>query len=141
MKYYQNVKNWSIFSYATFYFENQVFSCYNRLFKTSNTWFSRKKSHIWKNWSVFNIFVIFQLILKVLQLHFLNWSFFSYILTLNSKSAKCPVFPTLQDEVTKQCYKNLSEFKEIWGSFKKPRELSCYKKWQKKSQPRNWFGE
>ena len=50
-----------------------MFSCYysfNRLFRTSNTWFSKIKSHIWKNWSIFNILVIFQLILKVLQLNF-----------------------------------------------------------------------
>ena len=32
----------------------------------------QKKSHIWKNWSIFNVLVIFQLILKVL--HFFKWS-------------------------------------------------------------------
>ena len=45
---------------------------YIRLFWTSNTWFSKMKSHMWKNWTVFNILVITQLILKVLQLKFLE---------------------------------------------------------------------
>ena len=54
LKHYQNVKNW-FFHRQLFIFENQVFSCYysyNRLFKTSNTWFSKiKKSHMKKYWS------------------------------------------------------------------------------------------
>ena len=74
LKYFQNVENCSIFSHVTFHFWKSVlFYChysYIRLFWTSNRWFSKRKSKMWKNWTVFNILVIFELILKVLHLNF-----------------------------------------------------------------------
>ena len=65
-----------------FVFENQLFYIYysyNRLFWTSNSWFSKEKSHIWKNSTVFHILVIFQQILVVLQSKFSKLVVFMWI--------------------------------------------------------------
>ena len=54
--------------------------------------FQKKKLHM-KNLSVFNILVIFQLILKVLKSNFKNWSkSFIYIAIRIQKSTKRPIF-------------------------------------------------
>jgi hypothetical protein len=71
LQYYQNVKNWAIFSYVTFYFwksgvwglEKPIVAIIAR----KHLIFKNKKSHM-KNCSVFNILVIFELILNVLKL-------------------------------------------------------------------------
>jgi len=73
LKYYQNVKNWSIFSYVTFYFWKSVFWGLEKpivAITARKHLIFKRKSCIWKNWSVFNILVIFELILKVLKSNF-----------------------------------------------------------------------
>ena len=62
LKYYQNVENQSIFS-CDFFLESQVFSSIATIgFSWPQT--PDFQSLIWKNWSVFNILEIFQLILN-----------------------------------------------------------------------------
>ena len=85
------------FQYVTFYFCKSVVSGLEKPIVTitarKNLIF-KKKSCTWRNWSVFNILAIFQLILKVLELDFLKTGLnYSYILAIEiQKSTKRQIF-------------------------------------------------
>ena len=82
-----------------YYKNDQIFHMYFFYFWISGVWrqenaivpiivrkhlIFKKKWHIWKNWSIFNILVIFQLILKVL--YFFKWSNLSIYIDKKFKS-------------------------------------------------------
>ena len=85
------------FQYVTFYFCKSVVSGLEKPIVTitarKNLIF-KKKSCTWRNWSVFNILAIFQLIQKVLELDFLKTGLnYSYILAIRiQKSTKRSIF-------------------------------------------------